>query len=55
MFSLFLLHTFERYVFMHTNFYAFLTNLRYSSAWFGDIMVEARRCLSGWYIRTILR
>ena len=54
MFSLFWLHTFERDVFLNTNLYALLTNLRYYSVWFGDMMVESRRCLSGWYIRTIL-
>ena len=31
---------FNRYAFKHKKPYALLTNLKYSSAWFGDIPVE---------------
>ena len=41
---------FNRYAFECKNSYALLTSLKYSSNWFGDMLVEARRYLSGWYI-----
>ena len=36
---------FDRYAFERKNSYALLTKLKYSSAWFGDMPVEAEQCL----------
>ena len=56
MFSIFLgASCFDRYGYEPKNSNALLTNIKYSSAWFGDMPVEAGRCLSGWYIRDIFR
>ena len=48
-FPLFILrHTIECYILVHKSLYTLLTNLKYSSAWFGDILVEVGRFLYGW-------
>ena len=46
---------FNRYAFERKNPYALLTNLLYSSAWFGVMPVESGICLSGWYIHAIFQ
>ena len=47
-FSLFfVVSCFDRYAFERKTSYALLTNLKYSSDWFVDFVVEAGRCLSG--------
>ena len=46
---------FNGYAFKREIFHALLTSLKYSSPWFGDILVESGRCLYGWYIHAIFR
>ena len=44
----------NRYSFVHKHIYSWLTNLKYSSAWLGDMPVEAGQCLSRCYLREII-
>ena len=46
---------FNCYAFECENLYKLLTSLKYFSTWFGDMLVEARHCLSGIYICAILQ